>query len=71
MLNDLFTNEELESLAAQVTVNEVRCILRDCEAAHVPCYLKQMEQNGKRVVEPFLDGKRYLGLPWRTTKGEN
>jgi protein gp37 len=40
--------------------------LRDqCSDAGVSFYLKQMEQGGKVVVEPELDGRQHLSLPWR------
>jgi protein gp37 len=38
--------------------------LRDqCEAAHVPFFLNQMEVDGKLTKEPYLDGRQWLEFP--------
>jgi protein gp37 len=46
-----------------------RSLRNECMVARVPFYLKQMEIEGKVDVEPFLDGRQHLELPWDTAKG--
>ena len=40
--------------------------LRDQLPNDVSFYLKQMEIDGRVVIEPFLDGYQHLALPWRS-----
>jgi protein gp37 len=38
-------------------------LLDQCQAAHVPFFLKQMEQGGALAKEPFLRSRQWLELP--------
>ena len=41
----------------------VRDIVGQCEAAQVPCMVKHLYQDGKKVSLPELDGRRWAALP--------
>jgi protein gp37 len=45
-----------------------RRVIADCQAAGVPCYLKQRCIGNTVVIEPELDGRKYLDLSWKLAK---
>jgi protein gp37 len=51
-------------------IDWIRSLRDQCEAAHVPFFLKQMEVDGNLVKEPVLDGRKWLEFP-RITNEEN